>query len=315
VNEVKSYGSFAESGEPMMRDASRMAAHPLSLSSRVQARPSGTAVPAAGSARKSDQAPQTGLLIINADDWGRDPENTLKILDCIQLGAVSSVSAMVFMTDSERAADIARERGIDAGIHLNFTTPFSEQGCPSRLRERQHEVTKYLRRHRYASAVLHPWLIRSFEYLVAAQLDEFQRLYGMPPARIDGHHHMHLCANVLLGGLLPSGTVVRRHFSFAMGEKGMFNRLYRRGMDHILARRHRVVDYFFSLLPLEPQARLRKIFSLAHESIIEIETHPVKVDEYRFLTDGEIFRWAGDLTIAPRFVLPQPISPEQGSHS
>jgi len=57
--------------------------------------------------QRSSEAPQTGLLIINADDWGRDPENTGKILDCVLLGAVSSVSAMVFMEDSERAAAIA----------------------------------------------------------------------------------------------------------------------------------------------------------------------------------------------------------------
>jgi predicted glycoside hydrolase/deacetylase ChbG (UPF0249 family) len=298
----------------MIRNANLVAAHPLSFSGPVRTIHS-NAVPAAGSAHKCDQAPQTGILIINADDWGRDSENTLKILDCVQVGAVSSVSAMVFMKDSERAADIARELGIDAGIHLNFTTPFSGQRCPSHLAERQHEVTRYLRRHRYASAVLHPRLMRSFEYVVEAQLDEFRRLYGMAPTRIDGHHHMHLCANVLLGGLLPAGTIVRRHFSFATGEKGVFNRLYRRGMDRILARRHRVVDYFFSLLPLEPPARLQRIFSLAHQSVIEIETHPVKVEEYRFLVDGEIFRWAGDLAIAPRFAVSLSKCSDQGSHS
>src|SRR4029077_20103780 len=64
----------------------------------------------------------TGVLIINADDWGRSQETTDRIAECVAHGAVSSVSAMVFMEDSERSAVIARERGIDAGLHLNFTT-------------------------------------------------------------------------------------------------------------------------------------------------------------------------------------------------
>src|SRR6266480_4217678 len=69
-----------------------------------------------------------GVLIVNADDWGRDAETTARIAECVVPGGVSSVSAMVFMADSERAADTARERGIDAGLHVNFTTPFSAPG-------------------------------------------------------------------------------------------------------------------------------------------------------------------------------------------
>ena len=74
-----------------------------------------------------------GFLIVNADDWGRDAETTDRIFECVVPGAVSSVSAMVFMQDSERAAGIAREHGIEAGLHLNFTTPFSAPGTPAPL--------------------------------------------------------------------------------------------------------------------------------------------------------------------------------------
>src|ERR1700752_1358725 len=118
------------------------------------------------------------MLIINADDWGYDARTTRQVLTCVERGSISSVSAMVFMEDSERAATVARERGIDAGLHLNFTTSFSASGCPAGLVERQQELRRYLRRHRLAQIVFHPGLIRSFEYVVAAQLDEFRRLYG-----------------------------------------------------------------------------------------------------------------------------------------
>ena len=155
--------------------------------------------------QRTVQPSLTGRLIVNADDWGRDRKITDRINECSLRRSVSSVSAMVFMEDSERAAALASERGIDAGLHLNFTTPFSAQHCPASLTEHQQPLTRYLLRHRLAQVMFHPGLVRSFEYVVAAQIEEFCRLYGRMPDRIDGHHHMHLCANVLWGKLLLPG--------------------------------------------------------------------------------------------------------------
>ena len=119
--------------------------------------------------------------------------------------------------------------------------------------ERQQELARYLLRHRLAQVLFHPGLVSSFEYVVAAQLDEYRRLYGADPWRLDGHHHMHLCANVLLQRLLPPETFLRRNLSFQPGEKSLWNRLYRWFVDGRLARRHRLADFLFSssfLLPL-----------------------------------------------------------------
>jgi predicted glycoside hydrolase/deacetylase ChbG (UPF0249 family) len=245
-----------------------------------------------------------GMLIINADDWGRDRPNTDRIYDCAMRGTVSSTSAMVFMEDSERAAQIAREHGIDAGLHLNLTSPLSATNCPPRLSEEQAKINSYLRRHRLAKIVPHPGLTRAFDYVVAAQLDEYRRLYGKDPERLDGHHHMHLCANVLFGKLLPDGIIVRRNFSFVAGEKSFFNRRYREVEDQLLAKRYRMVDFFFSLAPLEPEERLERLFTLARQHVVELETHPVNPEEHRFLMGDEIFRWAGGQPIASRFTLP-----------
>lgn len=276
------------------------------LLSESQARPSDGAALSAELCDRSRQVPQSGLLIINADDWGRDHQTTERTFECILRGSVSSVSAMVFMDDSERAAVIARDRRIDAGLHLNFTTPFSAANCSAKLIECQQEVARYLQRHSLARVVFHPWLARSFEYVVAAQVDEFRRIYGIEPNRFDGHHHMHLCANVLLGGLLPPGTLVRRNFSFRPGEKSLCNRLYRNAVDRMLARRHRLVDFFFSLPPLDPPGRLQQILSLAREFVVEVETHPVNPEEYGFLTGEEIFRVAGSVRILPPSAMSKP---------
>jgi hypothetical protein len=254
--------------------------------------------------RKRGDPSQAGVLILNADDWGRDRETTDRTLECILSQTVSSVSAMVFMEDSERAASIARERQVDTGLHLNFTTPFSHPGGGSKLADHQRALSAYLRRNRLAQVVFHPGLVCAFEYVALTQRDEFSRLYGVEPVRYDGHHHMHLCSNVLLGGLLPPGTIVRRNFTFDPGEKSLSNRLYRRVVDLALARRHHLTDYFFSLVPLGPLSRLRRIIALAREFSVEVETHPVNPEEYKFLAGGEICRCAGDLPIAPNYAIP-----------
>jgi hypothetical protein len=270
----------------MKRDGQLMTAAPDKL---VPAEPSGSADSFQLAGPRSDGS-GAGFLILNADDWGRDQENTDRTLECISRGTVSSVSAMVFMGDSQRAADIAREKGIDAGLHLNFTTEFSAPHTPERLNEHQQRLARHLKRHRFSAVLFHPGLVRSFEYVVAAQREEYSRLYGAEPKRLDGHHHMHLCANVLLQKLLPAGTIVRRNFSFQPGEKSLWNRLYRQGVDHMLARHHGLADFFFSLPPLNPRSRLERIFALANEFTVEVETHPINPDEHQFLTGGEISR-------------------------
>src|ERR1700756_3147095 len=138
------------------------------------------------SSRWRSEVPEHGLLVINADDWGRNRETTDCTLECVQRGTISSVSAMVFMQDSERAAGIAREQEIDAGLHLNFTTPFSAANCPARLVQHQQKIAQCLTRHRLAQALFHPTLMRSFEYVASAQLEQFCRLYGRTPERLYG---------------------------------------------------------------------------------------------------------------------------------
>ncbi len=244
-----------------------------------------------------------GSLIVNADDWGRTYETTQRTLECVSAGSVSAVSAMVFMEDSERAAAVAREHGIDAGLHLNLTTAFTAPKCPAALAQRHAELASYLRRP-FAHVMFHPGLVRSFEYVVAAQVDEYRRLYGGDPDRLDGHHHAHLCANVMYGGLLAPGTIVRRNFYFERGEKSFCNRWFRSFSDRMLARRHRLVDFFFSIAPLDPADRLRRIFALGRHFVIEVETHPINPAEHRFLARGRIFGLLDGVPIASRFTTP-----------
>jgi hypothetical protein len=240
-------------------------------------------------------------LIINADDWGRDARTTDRIFECFQQGVLSSASGMVFMQDSARAASIANKERLDIGLHLNLSAPFSATEIPTRLATHQQKVREYLCAHRSARLLYHPGLANSFEYAVAQQLEEFSRLYGRTPDRIDGHHHMHLSANVLLQGLLPSGTIVRRHFSYEPGEKILRNSVFRLFSRVLLGGRYRVVDFLFSLPPFAPAARVQRIFNLARRFVVEVETHPIKPEEYRFLTGRGLLRWTTDCPPARTF--------------
>ena len=230
----------------------------------------------------NDETQAVSTLIVNADDWGARRQATDRILDCVRSGAISSTSALVFMADSERAAELAREHDIDAGLHLNLTDAFTAASVPTELARHVERTGRFLRASRYATMFFHPLLVSSFDYVVKAQMEEYERLYGARPNRVDGHHHMHLCANVLGQKLLDRGTIVRRNFTFATGEKGVLNRFYRRLQDRALARRYRIPDYFYDILPME-EARLREILRLAQNADVEMEVHPERNSEYEFL--------------------------------
>jgi hypothetical protein len=115
---------------------------------------------------------------------------------------------------------------------------------------------------------------------------------------------MHLCTNVQFQHLLPAGTIVRRNFSFGPGEKSAINRLYRKWQDRLLLKRHRTTDYFYSLQPISPAGRLEKIFRLAMQSHVEVETHPVNRDEFEFLKSGELMQLARIVGVSRGYALP-----------
>jgi predicted glycoside hydrolase/deacetylase ChbG (UPF0249 family) len=227
------------------------------------------------------------VLIINADDWGRSIRETDVSLECYQLGRITSVTAMVFMADSERAAGIARDRRIPSGIHLNFTEPFSGSSIPAKLAEHHQRVATYLNANKCNQVFYNPFLTGSFDYVFKSQIEEFDRLFGEAPAHYDGHRHMHVCANMLVACPIPRGQAVRRSFSFVPGEKGFVNRTYRHLVNKRLASHYRLTDYFFALSQQIDAGRFDRVCQLALASKVELMTHAYSRDEERFLKSDE----------------------------
>lgn len=228
--------------------------------------------------------PFHNMLIINGDDFGRSCVATDRIMACYKQGSVTSTSAMVFMDDSLRAAELSREYNIDTGLHLNFTQEFTQRIYNPVLSDYHARIVGYLTRKKYNFLIYNPALRKQFEYVFQVQREEFERIFGMSPSHIDGHHHMHMCANMIVETIIPNGQKVRRNFSFDQGEKSLLNRMYRAIIDKWLARRYPMTDYLFSLSDRIKNGRLENALDLAKTSIVELETHPEFAEEFKWLT-------------------------------
>jgi len=223
------------------------------------------------------------MIIVNADDWGCTRNDTDKALSCYRKDRITSVSAMVFMEDSCRAADLANDIGIDVGLHLNLDQSFTGKTNLPQLDEYHNRVNRFFKVNKYAFLFYNPALRSQFRYVYQAQVEEFMRLYERPPSHIDGHHHLHLCANMLMDNIIPKHEKVRRNFSFWPGEKNFLNRTYRYLIDIWLAKRYILTDYFLDLSQCLKTQNLARVAELSRTATVELMTHPANSYEYAYL--------------------------------
>jgi len=226
------------------------------------------------------------VLCVNADDMGWTKDITDRIIECHSQGSLHSVSLITFMIDSERAANLAGETRMDIGLHVNFDQSLTSTKTPAKLREHHRTVSNYLQASKWNQVLYNPLLRNAFDYVFQAQWDEFYRLCGIHPARLDGHHHMHLCMNMLASDKLPRGIRIRRNFTFDPTEKNPVNRLYRYLVDRWLISRFNCTDFFFSISPVEHK-RLQRVVSLSTSADVELMVHPGVEEEYRYLLSEE----------------------------
>jgi predicted glycoside hydrolase/deacetylase ChbG (UPF0249 family) len=239
------------------------------------------------------------MLIITADDLGRDRAATDACMDCFRRKRITSASLMVFMQDSKRAADLAVREGLETGLHLNLISLYDAPGVAESVRRGQASAARFFLRGPWTQVVYNPFIARAIAMSFQSQLEEYRRLCGTEPAHFNGHKHFHLSPHIILGRLLPPGAAVRRSFTFNAGEKGLVNRCYRRLVDAWLLRRHISTDAFFSLQPIGDLPRLARIVDLAQTASVEIMVHPWKPDEFAFLAEDRFqvltapARWGG----------------------
>lgn len=240
------------------------------------------------------------MIIITADDYGKDIRTTDNIFKCGLNKRVSSASAMVFMADSERAASLLKELDLEIGLHLNFTQPFNGSHVSRTVRQHQKKIIAYLNMHPLTQIIYNPFLTKSFILVFQTQQGEFRRLYGKLPDFYNGHHHMHLCTNMILGKMLPTNARIRRTFSFNSGEKGIFNLSYRDLLNWLISKKFISTDSLFSISPVQDIQRLHTFFVRAQTENVEIEVHPEIEEECKFLL-SEQFKKLLDIALLSGF--------------
>ncbi len=236
-----------------------------------------------------------GLLIVNADDFGGNRLATERIVECFAIGAITSTTAMVYMRDSERAAEMARKRDLAVGLHLNLTQPFDADTVPEDVRRRQLRVSGHLAKHRHRY-LFDPLLLGAVRRCIDDQLRRFVELFERQPTHLDGHNHGHLGLTALMA--LPRGIAVRTAESDV--SSSLVGKLVRSGRHRLIARRRLTTDYFFAIDRLRGE-RLRSVASdplleLARGATVEIMTHPDRDSDYRLLRSDE---WLRSLAAVP----------------
>jgi predicted glycoside hydrolase/deacetylase ChbG (UPF0249 family) len=249
-----------------------------------------------------------GLLIIAADDWGLTPEATDAILACMQAGRVSSTSAMVQMTDSARAAKLAQRHGLPVGLHLNLTVPYTAYAVSPDVRNRQERLTRFFRRNRWATWTYNPSVVAEVRACVRDQLEAFRTTYGHEPSHIDGHHHVHTSPNVLLSGSFARGLRLRRTFTFLADEKPWPNRLPRRTLNRVMARRFVGTDYFFHFQTFV-RAVQDQLVRFDDSTSVEVLTHPEWESEQRVLMSDVWPRLISPFTVGSYDLLSNRLGP------
>jgi predicted glycoside hydrolase/deacetylase ChbG (UPF0249 family) len=218
----------------------------------------------------------SGLLIVNADDLGGEAYKTDAIIAAHSAGAITSATAMMWMEDSERAAERARSAGLPVGLHINLTHPFSGPRVPGPARERQRELCRRFARLGLRRWTWDPTIQRAVDAALAEQLERFAELYGGQPDHVDGHEHVHVCPNVLFSPALRG--IARARTSQSPAEAaGAAARLGWRVKHAAVRRRFRTTDRFWSVQRLHPVlggSGFPAAVALARTEAVEIMCHP-----------------------------------------
>lgn len=226
----------------------------------------------------------SGLLVVNADDWGGGEATTDAIQSTFEAGRITSASAMVYMPDSERAAEIAKRVGLPVGLHLNLSEPYSGAGVPVTLRDRQWRIAE---RCAARGPDGHPGITRMRKWLydprvsaevdraIADQIERFTVLYGRAPTHFDGHNHVDVCPNVFRSSSIPTGGILRGSLGLFPVERSPAG-LLRSARHTLRPKRLRSTRYVLHIaeLSLPDSGPADPRLHLADQSSVEVMGHP-----------------------------------------
>jgi predicted glycoside hydrolase/deacetylase ChbG (UPF0249 family) len=245
----------------------------------------------------------TPVLIVNADDLGYNRPTTDAVAECFRAGRITSATAMVYMADSDRAAQMAREMDLPVGLHVNLSEPFDDPHTPREVHDRHLSVVRrfggpsfIFRSRRWT---FDPRLREPTERCIADQLDRFEALYGRAPTHIDGHLHVHVCPNVALARTIPPGIGMRNALGGGPDPGGLMSRVIA-ARQRVLFRHRLTTRHFLNITGLHPEfvdGGVRRLLGLARETSVEVMAHPGFGHEYTQLMSDDWARWTEGLPV------------------
>lgn len=231
-----------------------------------------------------------GLLIVNADDLGIGERETDAIFAAHEAGAITSATAMVWMRDSDRAAELSAQRSLSLGLHLNLIEPYTAADVPAAVAETQRRVVERIRGAGGRAFIYHPGWAADFGRCITDQLARFHYLYGAPPTHVDGHQHMHLVPNALFSRSLAPVRRCRRPVNRPRSESGPAKHALRGIQAAMVGLRFTTTSWCLSIRALEPALGGEDMdagLGYAARGTVEVMVHPGWGDEQAVLhSDG-----------------------------
>jgi predicted glycoside hydrolase/deacetylase ChbG (UPF0249 family) len=210
------------------------------------------------------------VLIVNADDFGASPTTTDAVLTAFAAGVITSCSAMVWMRDSSRATELARDLRLPVGLHLNLTAPFDGDDVPQLARQRQFKLTQAFGATTWLDDSPRRPPRKLIVDAVLDQLEQFTAAFG-EPTHLDGHHHIHVHDAVL--DVLPANLVIRSILRDPLRADEPDNRRERH-----LHKRFRAPSLTLAFERLHPALGGVGLapLSRAHKTSLEVMSHPAQ---------------------------------------
>jgi predicted glycoside hydrolase/deacetylase ChbG (UPF0249 family) len=198
-------------------------------------------------------------FVLNADDYALHAPGDDAILALAARGIVTSTTAMVLSPRWREAAARLREAPLDAGLHIDFTSPFAAPPAGRGV----------------GGLIVQSWLRglprAAVRESIERQLGLFEDALGRAPSVVDGHQHVQqfpVIRDELLDALERRGASGARPFvrvsrsRMARGAKAALLTVLGSGalMRAARARGYRCNEDFAGVYGFEPQADLAQLW-------------------------------------------------------
>ena len=217
-------------------------------------------------------------LLINADDFGLNPEVNEAIIRLLKDGRIQRTTLMVGMPYAEDAVKLLNDnnlnRGGRIGLHLNVGDgPALTEGIRNSEYCTDGEFNDSYEYYRFTRLYLSPRRRRLVKEELSAQFEKYKELLGHYPEHVDGHRHFHN----LLPYLFIVMDLAKKYGVKSMRipinlydrtEAGFFKKAYKRVVVGLVKRNFRSTDYMGSFYEYSDW------YNDSDDKTVEIMVHP-----------------------------------------